>query len=125
MKRKTVVVNESGRIPEINISGPISKPTRIALPNIAKMVQNGKNVEECDPEDPYNKDKRVKLTVENVGKDNFKVSAAKVSSQQKKVDTPTVNTPQASPEATETSVDEDNGEPQQNQNNNQKNNKKR
>lgn len=71
MKRKTVVVLESGRLPELNIAGPITVPTRIALTNIATMVKNGKNVEECDPADPYNKEKRVKLTIENVGKDNF------------------------------------------------------
>ena len=71
MRRKTVVVLESGRLPELNIAGPITVPTRIALTNIATMVKNGKNVEECDPADPYNKEKRVKLTIENVGKDNF------------------------------------------------------
>ena len=73
MKRKTVVVLESGRLPELNMLGPITKPTRIALANIAMMVKNGKKVQECDPSNPMDLDKRITLTVDNVTKDNFPV----------------------------------------------------
>lgn len=71
MRRKTVLVLESGRIPELNVNGPISRPTRINLVTIANMVKHGRNVVECDPDDPHNTDKRITLTTENVGKDNF------------------------------------------------------
>lgn len=129
MKRKTVVVNESGRLPEINITGPITKPTRIALPNIAKMVKSGKDVEECDPADPFNIEKRVKLTVENVGKDNFTVSV-NTNSQKKKEDANKSNENPVKPDSTENQSASNadnttNEKPQQNQTNNQKDNKKR
>ena len=86
MRRKTVVVLESGRIPELNICGPIQTPTRIGIKNIAMMVKNGKNVLECDPKDPHNQDKRIKLTVENVGKENFGGSEVKPAVEPAKVE---------------------------------------
>ena len=86
MRRKTVVVLESGRIPELNICGPIQTPTRIGIKNIAMMVKNGKNVLECDPKDPHNQDKRIKLTTENVGKDNFGEAGVKPAVEPTKVE---------------------------------------
>lgn len=81
MRRKTVVVLESGRIPELNVCGPIQTPTRINIKNIALMVKNGKNVQECDPKDPHNQDKRIQLTTENVGKENFGVPKVKTENK--------------------------------------------
>ena len=71
--RKLVVVLEGGTIPELNnIGGPIVHPTRIELKNIAALVKNHKNVYECDPSDPNNEEKRIKLTtLEQVTGNNF------------------------------------------------------
>lgn len=88
MRRKTVVVLESGRIPELNVCGPIQTPTRINIKNIALMVKNGKNVQECDPKDPHNQDKRIQLTTENVGKENFGAPEVKTESKPQQEKTP-------------------------------------
>ena len=143
MKRKTVVVLESGRLPELNMLGPITKPTRIALASIAKMVQNGKNVQECDPSNPMDTSRRIKLTVENVTKDNFSGATTSTPVQQPKkeeVKTPVqepkkeepkvepqkVETPEPKKEAEKPEQREDEKSPvQQNQQNNNKNNGKK
>ena len=94
MRRKLVVVLEGGSIEELNnIGGPIEHPTRIDLKSIGKMVQNKKNVLECDPSDPYNTEKRIKLTtMEQVTAVNFGTEKSPV--QDKKEEAP-VQKPEA------------------------------
>ena len=78
--RKTVLVLASGVLPELNnVSGPITHPTRIDIKNLKMLVKNNRNVQECDPEDPWNESKRVPLTMDNLITDNF---------TNKKVETP-------------------------------------
>ena len=70
--RKTVLVLASGVLPELNnVSGPITHPTRIDIKNLKMLVKNNRNVQECDPEDPWNESKRVPLTMDNLITDNF------------------------------------------------------
>lgn len=71
--RKLVVVMENGTIPELNnIMGPIAYPTRITIKAIAEMVKHKRNVLECNPENPYDENSRVKLTMDNIMSINFK-----------------------------------------------------
>jgi hypothetical protein len=69
--RKLVVVSDAGFISELKATGPIKNPARIPVDTIKKMLVNGRSIYECDPADPANTKKRVKLTMQNVGKANF------------------------------------------------------
>lgn len=72
VKRKLVVVNDSGPIRELNgICGPIVSPSNVTIAAIKKMVAAGRTVLECDPREPRNKYKRIQLTLENVTANNF------------------------------------------------------
>ena len=72
MARKLVVVNDNVRLVEVgNIYGPISTPTRIPLETIRAMCVKNRDVWECDPADPRNREKRVKLTLANYGETHF------------------------------------------------------
>ena len=72
MARKLVVVNDNVRLVEVgNIYGPISTPTRIPLETIRAMCVKNRDVWECDPADPRNREKRVKLTLANYGESHF------------------------------------------------------
>lgn len=69
-KRKLVSVYDAGPIAELNfVNGPIG-PTMISTSNIIKMVQNNRTVFEHDPNHRMNP---IKLTMENIKKDNFNV----------------------------------------------------
>lgn len=70
--RKLVVVHDRCVLPELGgISGPIVTPSKIPVDTIAKMVLQMRTVYECDPKDPGNVEKRVRLTTDNVKKANF------------------------------------------------------
>jgi hypothetical protein len=90
--RKTVLVLASGVLPELNnVSGPITHPTRIDIKNLKMLVKNNRNVQECDPEDPWNESKRVPLTMDNLITDNFtnkKVETPVTPVEDTKVETP-------------------------------------
>ena len=78
MARKLVVVNDAVRLVELgNIFGPISTPTRIPLEMIRTMCVKNRDVWECDPNDPRNRDRRVKLTLSNYTVTNFGISEKK------------------------------------------------
>ena len=78
MARKLVVVNDNVRLVELgNIYGPISTPTRIPLESIRALCVKNRDVWECDPSDPRNREKRVKLTLANYGETHFGVSEKK------------------------------------------------
>lgn len=69
MKRKLVVVETAGFLPEIGVNGPIVYPAWVSIKGIAKLVQNKRMVKACDPSEPFNKEKQVELTVENMSLD--------------------------------------------------------
>lgn len=71
-RRKLVVVLDFGPLPELGgISGPITGPTHITMEAIRKMIMNGRAVLECDPADPRNEEKRIRLDSTNVSEQNF------------------------------------------------------
>ena len=87
--RKTVLVLASGVLPELNnVSGPITHPTRIDIKNLKMLVKNNRNVQECDPEDPWNESKRVPLTMDNLITDNFTNKKVVTPVEDTKVETP-------------------------------------
>ena len=78
MARKLVVVHDNVRLAELgNIYGPISTPTRVPLESIRAMCVKNRDVWECDPADPRNREKRVKLTLANYGETNFGIGEKK------------------------------------------------
>lgn len=80
MARKLVVVNDNVRLVELgNIYGPISTPTRIPLETIRTMCVKNRDVWECDPNDPRDREKRVKLTLSNYGETHFGVGEKKAT----------------------------------------------
>lgn len=89
IKRKLVTVKDSGPIPELNfVTGPISRPTEIALSSIIKMISNGRKVFECNP---ANHSDMVELSLANVKKDNFvNTKPASSVSVEKDEETPSV-----------------------------------
>ena len=90
VKRKLVTVKDSGAIPELNfVTGPIARPTEIALSSIIKMVSNGRKVFECNP---ANHSDMVELSLANVKKENF-VNTNPVSSipEEKKEEAPSTS----------------------------------
>ena len=126
-ERKLVIVKTSGMLPEINLYGPILTPTKLPIDSIIKMVSNGKSVYECYPNDPSDKSKRVKLTLDNIKKNNF--TGVPSNEEPKKVETPApvkeepkVEEPVA-PVVEETKAEEKPAEQPKNQNNNKKNKK--
>ena len=103
MARKLVVVNDNVRLVEVgNIYGPISTPTRIPLETIRAMCVKNRDVWECDPADPRNREKRVKLTLANYGETHFgigegakkQVEPAPAPVEEKKEEAPVVETPE-------------------------------
>ena len=148
MARKLVVVNDNVRLVEVgNIYGPISTPTRIPLETIRAMCVKNRDVWECDPADPRNREKRVKLTLANYGETNFgigegakkQVEPAPALVEEKKEEAPVAEAPEVPVEepAEETveaeeepaveesvSVQEEVAKPQNPQNHNGKKNKK-
>lgn len=150
MARKLVVVNDNVRLVEVgNIYGPISTPTRIPLETIRAMCVKNRDVWECDPVDPRNREKRVKLTLANYGETHFGIgegakkqvepAPAPAPVEEKKDEAPVVETPEVPAEepaeetvvTSEESVAEDNApvqeeatKPQNPQNHNGKKNKK-
>lgn len=148
MARKLVVVNDNVRLVEVgNIYGPISTPTRIPLETIRAMCVKNRDVWECDPADPRNREKRVKLTLANYGETNFgigegakkQVEHTPAPVEEKKEEAPVVEAPEVPAEepAEETvegeeepaveesvSVQEEMAKPQNPQNHNGKKNKK-
>lgn len=149
MARKLVVVNDNVRLVEVgNIYGPISTPTRIPLETIRAMCVKNRDVWECDPADPRNREKRVKLTLANYGETHFgigesakkQVAPTPAPVEEKKEDVPAeVAAPEApveepteeiveteeEPAAEESvSVQEEVAKPQNPQNHNGKKNKK-
>lgn len=71
-ERKLVVIKSSGILPELNgIQGPVNIPTRIPVDTIVNLILNRRSVWECYPNDPYNVEKRIKLTVKNAKTYNF------------------------------------------------------
>lgn len=114
-ERKLVIVKTTGMLPEINLYGPILTPTKLPIDNIIKMISNGKSVYECYPNDPSDKDKRVKLTLDNVKKNNFtgvpikeesKVEEKKPVEEPKKVETPAPAPVKEEPKVEEPKVEE-------------------
>ena len=86
-ERKLVIVKDGGILPELGgICGPIPNPTRIPVKKIIDMIVHNRTVFECDPADPRNEEKRVKLTLVNVKQDNFCYNASK--SEEKKEEVP-------------------------------------
>ena len=86
-ERKLVIVKDGGILPELGgICGPIPNPTRIPVKKIIDMIVHNRTVFECDPADPRNEEKRVKLTLVNVKQDNFCSNASK--SEEKKEEVP-------------------------------------
>lgn len=69
MKRKLVVVEEAGFLPELGVNGPLEYPSWVRLDAVAQLAKNNRNVFACDPEDPSNKNARIRVTPENVTKD--------------------------------------------------------
>ena len=148
MARKLVVVNDNVRLVEVgNIYGPISTPTRIPLETIRAMCVKNRDVWECDPADPRNREKRVKLTLANYGETHFgigegakkQVEPTPAPVEEKKEEAPVAEAPEVPAEepAEETvetdveSADEDSApaqegvsKPQNPQNHNGKKNKK-
>ena len=77
-ERKLVIVRDGGILSELGgICGPIPNPTRIPVKKIIDMIVHNRTVFECDPADPRNEEKRVKLTLLNVKQDNFGSNASK------------------------------------------------
>ena len=129
MARKLVVVNDNVRLVEVgNIYGPISTPTRIPLETIRAMCVKNRDVWECDPADPRNREKRVKLTLANYGETNFgigegakkQVAPALAPVEEKKEEAPVAEAPEVpaeepAEETVETDVDsaDDDGAPAQ------------
>ena len=71
-ERKLVIVNDNGILHELGgIGGPICTPTRIPIDAILKMINNKRHVFECDPSDPRNTERQVRLTQANYKSDNF------------------------------------------------------
>jgi len=69
--RKLVVVMNGGVIPELGyLCGPILSPSLIRIDAIVRMIANGKEVYECNPN---NTSERVRLRMRNVKANNFKV----------------------------------------------------
>lgn len=146
MARKLVVVNDNVRLVEVgNIYGPISTPTRIPLETIRAMCVKNRDVWECDPADPRNREKRVKLTLANYGEIHFgigesakkQVEPAPVEKKEEEapvVEAPEVPTEEPTEETVETEVEpaaddsapaqEEVTKPQNPQNYNGKKNKK-
>lgn len=86
VNRKLVVVRDAGSLPELGgISGPLSTPTKITMTAIRKMITNGRTVFECDPADPRNKDKMIRLDLVNVNEIHF---GKEQSEPDKKVEEP-------------------------------------
>lgn len=87
MERKLVVVMDYGRLPELGgISGPILSPTNMTLHAIKAMVSHGKTVLECDPRDPKNVDKRIRLNIANVITQNFGREEALIREELKRLE---------------------------------------
>ena len=72
---KLIVVDGKGSIKELGgISAPIINPIRLEISKIAQMILAHRKVYEVNPE---NKNDRIKLTLQNVRRVNFKPTSVK------------------------------------------------
>lgn len=72
-KKKLITSPFKGQIAALGgISGPIVNPQPVAIPVIRRMIGEGVVVFEVNP---FDKEKKVKLTLSNVGKENFTAPA--------------------------------------------------
>ena len=68
---KRCIINTPGPIAELGfISGPITNPCKLEMDVLRRLVKNGREVYEVNPENPAQK---VLLTIENYDADNFSV----------------------------------------------------
>lgn len=68
-KTKLIIVESNGTIGELGgISGPILNPFEVPLSVIVRMINSHKHVYEVNPD---NRNERVRLTLQNVRRDNF------------------------------------------------------
>lgn len=98
--RKLVVIPDTGFMREIGgVTGPLQRPTRIPVDNIAELIKNGKTVWECDPADPMDAKKRIRLTAANLRKANFvgTVAAPVAAPVEEPVAAPVEETPVEAP----------------------------
>lgn len=78
--KKLIVIETYGLLTELRgIVGPCLYPQMLDVNIIKKLVDGGKIVKECDPEDPSNAEKRVRLTQRNFNKPNFNVTEVEVA----------------------------------------------
>jgi hypothetical protein len=67
--RKLCIIKTNGPIPELGyITGPVLTPCKIRMSDLRRLVGNGKAVYELNPKNP---EEIVKLTVQNIERDNF------------------------------------------------------
>ena len=81
--KKLIVIETYGLLTELRgIVGPCLYPQVLDVNIIKKLVDGGKIVKECDPEDPSNPDKRIRLTQRNFNKPNFNVATTEATTQE-------------------------------------------
>ncbi len=81
--KKLIVIETYGLLTELRgIVGPCLYPQVLDVNIIKKLVDGGKIVKECDPEDPSNPDKRIRLTQRNFNKPNFNVDTTEATTQE-------------------------------------------
>ncbi len=80
---KLIVIETYGLLTELRgIVGPCLYPQVLDVNIIKKLVDGGKIVKECDPEDPSNPDKRIRLTQRNFNKPNFNATTTEATTQE-------------------------------------------
>ena len=81
--KKLIVIETYGLLTELRgIVGPCLYPQVLDVNIIKKLVDGGKIVKECDPEDPSNPDKRIRLTQRNFNKPNFNDDTTEATTQE-------------------------------------------